>query len=116
MTDVNDLTKYAKKLLRLMYKKYKKRVKNGISEDRAVKFGSSYTLKELFGLEKSIPAISAACKELTESGFIRSTKENESRIWIRLEPLGIAVMEKTPSRIFHKIWKAIQGVRSLLPF
>ena len=33
MTDTSVLTKDAKKLLRLMYKEYKKRVKNGISED-----------------------------------------------------------------------------------
>lgn len=116
MTDTSDLTKDAKKLLRLMYKEYRKRIKNGVSKDRAMKFGSSYTLKELFGLEESISDISATCEELTKYGFIRSAKENESRIWIRLEPLGIAVMEKTPSRIFHKIWKAILGIRNLLPF
>ena len=116
MTDTSDLTKDAKKLLRIMYKEYRKRIKNGVSKDRAMKFESSYALKEVFGLEESILDISTTCDELTKYGFIRSTKENESRIWIRLEPLGIAVMEKTPSRIFHKIWKAIQGVRSLLPF
>lgn len=94
MTTTRGLTRASKKLLRAMYKEYKKRIKNGVEIDRARYFGNVQILKGILGLEESVSDINVYCKELTEHGFVQSIPENDSRFWICLKPLGVAVMER----------------------
>lgn len=94
MTTTRGLTRASKNLLRAMCKEYKKRIKNGVEIDRARYFGNVQILKGILGLEESVSDINVYCKELTEHKFIKSIPENDSRFWICLEPLGVAIMER----------------------
>jgi len=66
-----ELTKDAKKMIRAMYKNYRKKQKTGASKPKSKDFGSFQTIHVKMFPKWSFDNINDTCRELERAGFIK---------------------------------------------
>lgn len=95
-----ELTKDAKKLLSLLYKKYLKKREEGLPKSKACVLGSSHIIHESLCPDWIFEDVVCACRELSHAHLLECRWGNNIPVWTSITDDGISYMENRFKNVF----------------
>ena len=109
------MTSDAKKLLRALYKQYKKRRKSGCSRSASSHFGDVYDVHRICASKLLPEDVSDFLSELNRLGFIGAFYADNGPYECWLTDEAISYMEQKPFDLIKKIFPFISGFLKFNP-
>lgn len=106
------LTKKAHKVMFVLYKEYKRRIKNGSSVHDALDMTDDEWVHDNLLREWPLEDITISCFELSKHDLVTAIPADDHVYYLAIAPAGIAFAEGRWKRRFNVFSK----VRDLLPF
>lgn len=113
------LTKNAEVMLRKLYAKYRRRIREGMPKSDASDFGGSMRIHADLFPQWTLQEVDSACEELLNAGLISGFRADSCVYQTILSDTGISLSHgaapKSVARFFGRVLECLQAIRFLLP-
>lgn len=108
------LTKESRKLLKTLYKAYKRNRKEGQSTELARCFAGISDIQR-YAPKWTAEDIESVCGELWQADFLRCQPGDDTLVWVELKPEAIAYMQNGFGRAITGVADVISWIKNISP-